>query len=669
MNKNLFSINAFPLIAAVATILGMAFYFALPVEPSVTIGIIMSIVSIIFTVFFRSNYIKTLIGIGFIFFSVSFSYAIFYSNNINTTFLPVSYDNKQVWVRGKIIDVWPSKKRTSLELKHVKIYGLDKNKTPEIIKISLDNKRANNYSVGHWVAAQVILHPPQVSQFKGDYNRQKADYFNGIGARGYVRGSIYSTWVPNAERYNTLDVKIQRIRSKVSQLIMGDSTSQASAIASALLTGIKGNIAPEVYDSFRYSGLAHLLAISGLHLALFGGFIFVLIRRLLCLYPPLVLKYSSKKMAAVGALIGTFAYMLLAGGTIPTMRAFIMIALLFIGILFSRIKISLRSLCVAVIVILFIYPESILTVSFQMSFVAVFALIIWNNYHEKQAKSRLKLVTFIDYIKATALTALIAGLATMPIAAFHFQEISIGGFIANIIAVPLTALWIMPSGLFVLLLMPFGAYHTAQKIMEEGINILINIAQTVSSYSWSHFDVGIDMLGYIIIIVITALFIIFYKEHWKKIISLSLICLFIIMLMPSTKPTIVWLAGGDIVLLNTDKGIQQVYVEKNNSKSKRLLASYIRKQKATLITKKPDRCDSIGCIFFINNTQVLALENGMLPSEEDCRVNDIILPLKMKTYCGENYTKPKPYIYALGWLKNGSLYQKFYTVKQARIWQ
>lgn len=663
---NLFRTHAYPLVAAFATIFGMACYFNLPYEPSVAIGVIMSIVAITLTIFFRHYYIKSLCGIGFIFFSLAFGYASFYSQNIETISLPNSYEEKQVWVRGKIVDIWPSKKRSSLTLSYVKVYGLSEEHTPQTIKLSLDNTRAGEYSIGHWVAAQAVLRKPKEPQFKNDYNQQKADYFKGIGARGYVMGSIYPTWVEPHERYESLNVDIQRIRSKISKSLT-ETRTETSAVASALLTGVKGKISPEVYDNFRHSGLAHVLAISGLHLALFGGFIFVLIRRVICLWPALVLKYSSKKIAAIGALAGTFSYMLLAGATVPTMRAFIMIALLFVGILFNRIKMSMRSLCIAVIVILFLYPESVLTVSFQMSFIAVFALILWNDYKTKGAKSRIKLVSFIDYIKATALTALIAGLATMPVAAYHFQEISMGGFIANIIAVPVTAMWIMPCGLFVLLLMPFGWHGWVQNLMEMGIGVLIKTAQTVSGFSWSHFDIGFEIFGFLVIAVITTLMFIFVPRYWKLIFSSALVGILSVALLPNKKADIIWLAGGDIILLNTEQGVKQVY--ETPKKSKRVLSSYMRKQRVPLITGKPATCDSIGCIYSMNNAQIIALEKGAIPTLEDCKLNNIIIPLKMNSYCGENIQQVEEYLYAEGLIKNGQLQQKFYKSKQVRVWQ
>jgi competence protein ComEC len=666
MHKNLFIIHAYPLVAAIATILGVSCYFILPIEPSVTIGMYLSIATALFSVWLYKLHRHLLPVIGLVFFSISFTYSAFYSQSINTVFLPERYEGEQLWARGKIVDIWPGQKRSTLELKHVKIYGLLPEETPEIIKVGLDNKRASQFSVGHWVSAQVVLQQPNPPQFAGDYNQQRSDYFEGIGARGYVMGGIYSTWVDKQERYDTIAVDIQHLRSKVDATVTQSGT-EASAIASALLTGIKGKISPNIYDSFRHSGLAHVLAISGLHLALFGGFIFVLLRRLLCLWPSLVLKYSSKKIAAVGALLGAFGYMLLAGATIPTMRAFIMVGLLFTAVLCTRVKMSMRSLCIAVIVILFIYPHSVLTASFQMSFAAVFALILWNAYKEEKAKSRMKLVTFTDYVKATALTALIAGLATMPIAAWHFQEISIGGFIANIVAIPVTAMWIMPCGLFALILMPLDWHQPVLSLMEEGIEVLIMIAQKVESIPFSHFDINLSLFGFILVTAAAILALIFTPVYWKRTAMVALACYIGLVFVPSKNPDITWLAGGDAVLLTTEGGVKEMY---SQSTTKRVISHYTKQYKAPLIQSKSESCDSVGCVYEISETRLLALESGMLPTTEDCRLNDLILPLHMGRYCSQNNPlAEEPFLYAHGWLNNGGFRYKIYTQNNQRIWQ
>ena len=125
----------------------------------------------------------------------------------------------------------------------------------------------------------------------------------------------------------------------------------------------------------QQSGLAHLLAISGLHLGLVAGFVFFAVRGVLSAWPAVVLRYPVKKWAAAAAISMSAVYLVLAGTTVPTQRAFIMTGLILLAVILDRRGISMRLVAWAAAVVLLLRPEAFLSVSFQMSFAAVIALI------------------------------------------------------------------------------------------------------------------------------------------------------------------------------------------------------------------------------------------------------------------------------------------------------
>ncbi len=141
------------------------------------------------------------------------------------------------------------------------------------------------------------------------------------------------------------------------------------------LTGERGAIPETTLQAMRDSGLAHLLAISGLHVGLVAGLLFFAVRALLALVPALALNHPIKKWAAVAAGLGAFAYLLLTGATVPTQRAFLMIGLVLLAVVLERTALSFRLIASAAVVVLAIAPESLLSPSFQLSFAAVAALI------------------------------------------------------------------------------------------------------------------------------------------------------------------------------------------------------------------------------------------------------------------------------------------------------
>ena len=215
----------------------------------------------------------------------------------------------------------------------------------------------------------------------------------------------------------------------------------------ALLTGLRGALPDEIWDQWAIAGIAHLLSISGLHLALVAGTLFFAVRIALALAPPLALRLPAKKLAALLALLGAFGYLLISGGTVPTQRAFAMTALALLAVMVDRNPFSMRLVAWAAFVVLLLRPESLLGASFQMSFGAVVALIA---AYETGVARRPAGTTGLDgrlllYLAGIALTTIVASAATTPFSIYHFSRFPTYGIVTNLIAVPLTGVWIMPS--------------------------------------------------------------------------------------------------------------------------------------------------------------------------------------------------------------------------------
>ena len=128
-------------------------------------------------------------------------------------------------------------------------------------------------------------------------------------------------------------------------------------------------------DDFRASGLAHLLSISGIHVSLVAALVFFPVRALLALIEPVALSWPIKKIAAVAAVAGAFAYMLLVGSPVPTERSVLMTSLAMLAILLDRNPLSMRLIAFAAAIVILKEPDSVMGASFQMSFGAVVALI------------------------------------------------------------------------------------------------------------------------------------------------------------------------------------------------------------------------------------------------------------------------------------------------------
>jgi competence protein ComEC len=256
-------------------------------------------------------------------------------------------------------------------------------------------------------------------------------------------------------------------------------------VASALITGKRGAITEEVKQAFRDTGLSHLLAIAGLHLGLVGAFVFFAVRGGLALIPPIALRYPIKKIAAGATLLVLACYLLLSGAAIPTQRAFVMNGLVFGAIIIDRLRISMRVCAIAAMVVLVIDPSILVGVSFQMSFGAVVALIaVYETYGARLGRllrSRSVSGKVLGYCGGVVVTTVVATLGTYPYSIYHFHHLALYSPLANVIAVPLSAMWTLPWGVVTCLLMPFGLERLALVPMGWGIDVTIWVAEHISA--------------------------------------------------------------------------------------------------------------------------------------------------------------------------------------------
>ena len=336
---------------------------------------------------------------------------------------------------------------------------------------------------GSLVRLRAVLMPPSAPLMPGAFDFARLAWFQQLGAVGYAVGPV--TVLDSAEARPLAD-GIERLRQQISDRIRQALPGAAGAVAAALLTGDRGAIEEPILRDMRDSGLAHLLAISGLHVGLVAGSLFALVRLLLAGIGTLALSWPTKKVAAVVSLIGAFAYLLLTGMTVPTQRAFIMVGFAVFAVLLDRTAISMRVLAWAAMIVLVLAPESLLSASFQMSFAAVLGLIaVYEAASPRLAEWRRGGGAgrrLLMYLLAVALTTLVAGLATAPFAAFHFHRLASFGLAANLLAVPLMALAIMPLGMLALLLMPLGLESLALAPMGWAVDATLSLTQTVAGW-------------------------------------------------------------------------------------------------------------------------------------------------------------------------------------------
>ena len=223
---------------------------------------------------------------------------------------------------------------------------------PRRVRISVRRTVADGVQPGDGVSLRARLRPPQGPVIPGGYDFARAQFFAGIGATGFGIGKIHPASIGTPPISVVLAATVHRWRGALSRRIQETLAGDAGAVASALIVGHRRGISDEVEEALRRSGLAHILAISGLHMALVAGAVFWSVRAVLALFPAIALSRPIRKWAAVAALISGAFYLVLSGAGIATQRAFIMIAIVFIAIIAERPAVTLRSVALAAIVVM-----------------------------------------------------------------------------------------------------------------------------------------------------------------------------------------------------------------------------------------------------------------------------------------------------------------------------
>ncbi|KUO55529.1 MAG: hypothetical protein APF80_14710 [Alphaproteobacteria bacterium BRH_c36] len=343
---------------------------------------------------------------------------------------------------------------------------------------------------GDRITMKARLSPPPRPSVPGGYDFARYAFFRGIGAVGYATVPPVKTKVATGQSGEAGIVEnavlaVARMRKHIGDRVKAALPGQTGAIANALITGDRSGIAEETNKAYRASGLFHILSISGLHMAIMGGSVFFALRFMLALFSSIALNYPIKKWAAAGAILGSLGYLMISGGSFATVRSFLMIAVMFASILADRPAIALRNVALSALLILLLFPESVVDPGFQMSFAAVVALV---SVYEALAR---RAAPWLDgpqswmwraaaFFGAIVGSTLVASAAVAPLGVYHFHQSQHFAVLANLIAGPICNLIVMPAALGALVLMPFGGEGLALAVMGPGLDAMGLVAVWVA---------------------------------------------------------------------------------------------------------------------------------------------------------------------------------------------
>ncbi|PWJ20395.1 ComEC/Rec2 family competence protein [Jannaschia seohaensis] len=379
-------------------------------------------------------------------------------------------------VEGRIVQVDRSSSgATRITLDRVRLDRVAPEDIPRRVRVSLHGGGIAP-EPGLRVMTTAHLSAPNGPVEPGGFDFQRHAWFLQLGAIGYGRIPLLEA----APAETGPAILLQQARREIAAGLRERMPGVRGDVAAALTTGDRSGLPEDAVEDLRRANLAHLLAISGLHVGLVVGFVFWAVRGGLALWPRVALRYPIRAWAAAVAIPVAAAYLLLSGATVATQRAFVMALVMLIAILAGRRAVSLRSVAIAALIVLAWRPESLTGPGFQMSFAATAALVLaFRALADRRDAMGGWLRGWRGAILSLFVSSLVAGLATAPIAAIHFNRVAQFGLLANLLAVPLMGTLVMPLLFVGLLLWPLGLEAGPLWLAGQGIAYILRVAEWV----------------------------------------------------------------------------------------------------------------------------------------------------------------------------------------------
>ncbi|MCG2757553.1 MAG: ComEC/Rec2 family competence protein [Desulfobacteraceae bacterium] len=309
-----------------------------------------------------------------------------------------------------------------------------------------------------------------------DYKRYMA--FKETWGTSYIRGKDLIVIKRNSGK--GIDKIIANARSRISGFIDSTGEGDNRGVLKALIIGDRNSISKNLQKAFNRAGVGHILAISGLHIGIVATVAFFFFKWILSYFKYFLWNALTIKIAAILSLFPVVIYGLLSGMSPSTQRAVIMVTVFLMTFLFEREHDSINTLAIAAMIILVVHPPSLFSISFQLSFIAVLAIIYGlSRIRMKSMTGKQGLFQLQKKVHLFLLTSLFAILGTLPLVMLYFNQVSLVGLLANLLIIPIIGFVVVPLGLFSVLLYPVSVYgatwciNTSSELLAKALDIVM----------------------------------------------------------------------------------------------------------------------------------------------------------------------------------------------------
>lgn len=610
---------------------GACGYFALPAEPPLALGWVALVLALAAAGLAITGHLRWVMALAAALL-LGFGLAKLRESRVETAVLNHAVVTH---LTGRIVSLEPRQHGIRLVLDEVQSGALQP--APRRVRVALraaDTPSSDQgLHPGDWLSLTARLDTPPAPSQPGASDLGRSLFFQSIGAVGFAYGRahvIVAAHPPGVMQ--RLGDGVEDLRLRMTGRIRAALPGSVGGIASALITGERGGISDEDEEALRDAGLAHVLAIAGLHMALMGGGIFWLLRAALAAIPALALRYPIKKWAAAGALAASAFYLTISGAAPSAVRAFVMLAMVMIAILLDRPALSMRSLGLAAALLLLLRPEAITEPGFQMSFAAVAGLIAVAEWERTRERSVPRGALY-RYVHGIVMTSLVGSLATMPFAMFHFDRATHYAVLGNLIAMPVMGFWVMPAAALAVALMPLGWEGFALHLLGQGIGVMVALGRWVSHLPGAVSLAPAMPLSALVLISLGGLWLAIWRRGWRWWGVLPM-ALGVVLTFIAPRPDMLVAGDAVTIAIRGDDG-RLAFIR--GAKDKYAARDWLRRDGdgrdiEDAVGVAGLKCDGLGCVVMRGKILIAA---SLRPEAlaEDCRRAQVVVSAAQATAC------------------------------------
>lgn len=532
-------------------------------------------------------------------------------------------------ILGVVRDVERVERGVRLTLDRVTIRDLPTEKTPDRVRISIRLKQGDATplpAIGDAITIMAGMMAPMGPSLPHGFDFARFFYFRDIGAVGYGLPPWNIVAEDNAP---TLANQFRNWRIRLTERILDTLGPETGGVGAGLITGDARTISEADFNALKASNLYHIIAISGEHMMVIAGVIFISLRLLALALPKRIgLRPEMKSIAAAITLLLVTAYLFVTGLPISAVRAYGMIFLVLLAVLMRRQVHALRSLAITAWVMLVYDPSNLLEPGFQLSFAATLAILTLVEW--ALLRPAIGMAPRWQRVLRAGVTMLmvsvVAELATAPIAIAHFNNFSLYGILANMVATPLVSLFLMPTVALFFLLLPLGLEGWALQLMDMGIRALLGLAHTIAS--WPHAQMfapslpgwGLCLFGF------GLLWLCLWQTRVRRY-GVVLMVLGVATLGLTRAPDM--LVSGNLKHIVLRQGEDYVLARgRSNSLLPELWANGLGYKQLPQADMPGWRCDRLGCVATLNGTRIAFPFDGAALLEDCGRAQLVLTPVE-----------------------------------------